>query len=148
MEKPARPEIDLTARCACGAVEVRLAGQVKSMFMCSCEDCQRASGTGHSAAFLLRAADVTVSGKTKNHSRSADSGAIFTRWFCPECGTPLCAQSSRGLELMTIPVGLLGAAALPWFAPNQLLFARTHRDWDVIADGLPQHQTYRLPGAT
>lgn len=148
MDKLARPVIDLVARCACGAVELRLAGEVKSMFMCSCEDCQKASGAGHSAAFLLRATDVTISGLTKNHSRPADSGAIFTRWFCPECGTPLCAQSSRGTELMTIPVGLLGADALPWFKPNQLLFARTHRDWDVVAAELPQHQTYRLPGAT
>ncbi|RYE83680.1 MAG: hypothetical protein EOP19_13335, partial [Hyphomicrobiales bacterium] len=127
MDKPARPQIDVTARCACGRVELHLAGEVKSMFLCSCEDCQKASGTGHSAAFLLRAADVSITGSAKTHARPADSGAIFTRWFCPVCGTPLCAQSSRGLELMTIPVGLLGAAALPWFKPNQLLFARTHR---------------------
>lgn len=49
---------------------------------------------------------------------------------------------------MTIPVGLIGAAALPWFKPNQLLFTRTHRDWDVMPDGLPQHQTYHISGAT
>lgn len=148
MERAARPEVDLTAHCACGAVAVRLAGPVKSMFLCSCEDCQKATGTGHSAAMLLRATDVTVTGATKSHARRADSGAIFTRWFCPECGTPLCAQSSRGMDLMTIPVGLLGSAAAQWFRPGQLLFARTHRDWDVVADDLPQHQTYRLTGAT
>jgi hypothetical protein len=148
MEKSARPSIDLTVHCACGAVEMRLAGQVKSMFMCSCEDCQKATGTGHSAAFLLRAGDVTVGGTTKSSARPADSGAIFTRWFCPECGTPLYAQSSRAPDLLTIPVGLLGAAALPWYRPSQLLFARTHRDWDIVAEGLPQHQTYRIPGAT
>ena len=148
MERTARPVIDLVARCACGTVEVRLAGEVKSMFLCSCEDCQRSSGTGHSAAFLLRAGDVAVAGPTKSHARPADSGAVFTRWFCPECGTPLCAQSSRGTELMTIPVGLLGAAAAAWFQPNQLLFARTHRDWDMVPPELPQHQTYRLKGAT
>lgn len=118
------------------------------MFLCSCEDCQRSSGTGHSAAFLLRAEDVMVNGPTKTHTRSAASGAVFTRWFCPECGTPLCAQSSRGTELMTIPVGLLGAAAAAWFRPNQLLFARTHRDWDMVPPALPQHETYRLKGAT
>jgi hypothetical protein len=147
MEKPARPQIDLSAGCACGAVTVRLSGTVRSMFMCSCEDCQRATGAGHSAAFLMRASDITVDGATKSFARPADSGAIFTRWFCPDCGTPLYAQSSRATELVTVPVGLLGKQASPWFQPGQLLFARTHRDWDVIADGLPQHQTYREPGA-
>lgn len=148
MDKAARPVIDIIARCACGAVELHMAGEVKSMFMCSCEDCQKSSGTGHSAAFLMPADSVSIAGKPKSHSRPAASGATFTRWFCPECGTPLCAQSSRGTALMTIPVGLIGAAALPWFKPNQLLFARTHRDWDVMPDGLPQHQTYRISGAT
>jgi hypothetical protein len=148
MEKPKRPEIDLEASCACGATSLRVAGTVRSMFMCSCEDCQKATGAGHSAAFLMRATDVTITGETKSFARPADSGAIFTRWFCPQCGTGMLAQSSRGTELYTVPVGLFGKQALPWFQPNQLLFARSHRDWDVIADGLPQHQTYRIPGAT
>lgn len=117
------------------------------MFMCACEDCQRDTGTGHSAAFLMKAADLVATGETKSFARPADSGAIFTRWFCPACGTPLYAQSSRATELVTIPVGLLGATALPWFQPNQLLFARTHRDWDLIDPNLPQHTTYREKGA-
>jgi hypothetical protein len=147
MERAPRPEIDLSVSCACGAVSVRFAGTVRSMFMCSCEDCQRATGTGHSAAFLMRAADVAVAGPTKSFARPADSGATFTRWFCSDCGTPILAQSSRANELYTVPVGLLGKLALPWYRPNQLLFARTHRDWDVIDESLPQHQTYREKGA-
>ena len=45
-----------------------------------------------------------------------------------------------------LPAGLFGADA-DWFAPNQLIFARSHRDWDVIAAELPQHATYRDEGA-
>ncbi len=45
-----------------------------------------------------------------------------------------------------LPVGLFGAET-DWFAPNQLIFARSHRDWDAIAEELPQHETYRDPGA-
>jgi hypothetical protein len=147
MEKASRPEIDITVACACGAVTMQLAGTVRSMFMCSCEDCQRATGTGHSAAFLVRAADVSVAGETKHYARAANSGATFARWFCPNCGTPLFAQSSRATELLTIPVGLLGKLALPWYRPNQLLFARTHREWDLVPEHIPHHQTYREKGA-
>ena len=39
------------------------------MFMCSCEDCQRATGSGHSTILLARPADVTITG------RNAEDGA-------------------------------------------------------------------------
>ena len=42
-----------------------------------------------------------------------------------------------------LPAGLFGAAAADWYRPNQLIFARSHREWDVIAEDLPMHDTYR-----
>lgn len=117
------------------------------MFMCSCEDCQRATGAGHSAIVLARPEDVTIAGETKSFARPANSGATLTRHFCSNCGTPLYAQSSRAGEVLMLPVGLFGASAADWFVPNQLIFARSHRDWDVIDPSLPQHQTYRDGGA-
>lgn len=147
MDRPPRPVVDLTARCACGGVSLRFAGKVLSMFLCSCEDCQRATGTGHAAIVLARRADVAVTGETRSFSRPANSGATLTSCFCPDCGTPLLAQSSRAGELAMLPVGLFGAAAAAWYAPNQLIFARSHREWDVIDAALPQHQTYRDGGA-
>ena len=39
-------------------------------------------------------------------------------------------------------IGFFGPQA-GWFNPSQLIFARSHRDWDVIADHLPRHARYR-----
>jgi len=114
------------------------------MFMCSCKDCQRSTGTGHATVALVAIGDLTVTGPTASFARSAHSGATLTRWFCPSCGTPLYARSSRATELAMLPVGLFGQDS-GWFAPNQLIFARSHHDWDVIAPDLPQHATYREP---
>ncbi|MEO8758753.1 MAG: GFA family protein [Devosia sp.] len=147
MDRKPRPIVNLTATCACGAVSLHFAGKVLSMFLCSCEDCQKATGTGHSAVVLARPADVTITGATRAFARPANSGAVFTRSFCPDCGTPLIAHSSRAPELLMLPTGLFGAAAADWYAPNQLIFARSHRDWDTIAPDLPQYQTYRDEGA-
>jgi hypothetical protein len=138
------PQIDLSAACACGAVTLAIAGRVRSMFMCSCEDCQRSTGTGHATVALVAIGDLTVTGPTASFARAAHSGATLTRWFCPSCGTPLYARSSRAPELAMLPVGLFGPAS-DWFAPNQLIFARSHHDWDVIAPDLPQYATYREP---
>ncbi len=146
MDRKPRPVVDLTAQCACGQVSLRFAGKVLSMFICSCEDCQRATGTGHSCVALARPADVTVTGEVRAFARPANSGATLTRSFCPNCGTPLFARSSRAAEVLMLPIGLFGAAA-EWYLPNQLIFARSHRDWDMIPAELPQHQTYRDEGA-
>ena len=143
MDRKPRPVVDLTASCACGAVSVHVAGPVKSMFMCACEDCQKASGTGHSTVALANRGDVAVTGEVRAFARPSQSGATLTRHFCPVCGTPLYARSSRAPEALMLPVGLFGKDSTSWFMPTQLIFARSHRDWDLLAADLPRWQTYR-----
>ena len=137
-----KPLVEAAVRCACGAVGVAVKGRALSMLMCSCEDCQKATGSGHSAFALFRARDVTVTGDTRSFTRPSNSGATFTRWFCPVCGTPLCGRSSRAEAITVVPVGLFGRSA-DWYRPNQLIFARSHHDWDVVDTALPHWQTYR-----
>jgi hypothetical protein len=137
-----KPVVEAEARCACGAVAVAVRGRVLSMLMCSCEDCQKATGSGHAAFALFRAADVTITGKTRAFTRPSNSGATFTRWFCPGCGTPICGRSSRAETVTVLPIGLFGRNA-GWYRPNQLIFARSHHDWDAVDAALPQWQTYR-----
>lgn len=136
------PQLDLTATCDCGAITLTARGQAISMFQCACLNCQKVSGSGHSSVVLLPADGVRTIGATKTISRPADSGATFTRHFCPECGTTLYAQSSRAPAFKILPVGLF-AGQNDWFAPNQLIFARSHQEWDLVADHLPRHEAYR-----
>jgi hypothetical protein len=137
-----RPEVDMTTTCACGAVAVTVKGTVYSMFMCACEDCQKASGTGHSAAFVVDPSAVTVTGDTRSFERPSASGAAFIRTFCPACGTPLHGRSTRNDRAAMLPVGLFGARAAEWYVPTRLIFSRSHRDWDVLAADIPRHETY------
>ena len=147
MSSLTRPRIDLTAKCACGQCSVTVHGPALVMLLCSCEDCQKSSGTGHSAVSFVDANNVTVTGETTQYSRPADSGATFTRHFCPRCGTPLYGQSSRAPRFRMLPVGLFGDRS-EWFRPSQLIFARTHREWDTVAEDLPQHLAYRIKSET
>ncbi|KKC35485.1 hypothetical protein WH87_15510 [Devosia epidermidihirudinis] len=136
------PEINLTTRCDCGAVKLTAKGRIVSMFLCSCLNCQRITGSGHASPVVLPADAVSLIGATKSHSRTADSGAIFTRHFCPECGTTLYAASSRAPALRLVPAGLF-AGQNDWFEPNQVIFSRSRQAWDLISDHLPLHDTYR-----
>jgi len=142
MSSPEHPEIALTTHCDCGAITLQAKGRVISMFQCACDNCQRVSGSGHSSVVLLPADAISLTGATKSHARPADSGATFTRHFCSECGTTVYAQSSRAPAFCILPVGLFSGQN-DWFMPNQLIFNRSHRAWDLVADHLPRHQSYR-----
>ena len=136
------PELDLAATCDCGAVTLVVQGRPVSMFQCSCLNCQKASGSGHSSIVLLPAAAAQARGTTKSFVRPADSGAIFTRHFCCDCGTTIYAESSRAPGLRIVPAGLF-AGQNDWFAPNQLIFSRSKADWDLIDSHIPHHAAYR-----
>ena len=140
MTKLPHPIVTISAACACGAVTVTLDGPIYSMLLCACADCQRATGTGHAAIAIVGSEKVHIAGITKSYARPADSGAIFTRHFCPQCGTPIYGVSSRAPQSVMLPAGLLGG---DWFSPSQLIFARSHQDWDIVGETLPRHQTYR-----
>jgi len=138
------PQVDVTGTCMCGRVRLSVQGPVLWMFMCSCRDCQRATGTGHATAAMVSADALTVDGEVASFDSSSDSGATFTRHFCPGCGNPLFGKSSRAPDMRMIAVGFF-AGQNGWFAPGELIFARSHQEWDRIADDLPRHERYR-PG--
>jgi hypothetical protein len=142
MPERSRPVVDLSASCACGRVRVTVKGTVYSMLLCSCEDCQKATGTGHAAIFMTDPSALSIDGETRSFAVTADSGATMTRYFCPTCGTRLYGRSSRAERSVMLPIGLFGKDTA-WFEPTQLIFSRSHRDWDTIADDLPRHATYR-----
>ena len=140
--KSDRRQLDLTAACDCGAVRLTLNGPVLAMFQCSCVNCQKVSGGGHSSVLLVPAGAATMSGETISYSRPAASGATFTRHFCAVCGTTALAGSSRAPEVAIVPVGLL-TGQNDWFVPSQLIFARGHPAWDLVHSALPRFDAYR-----
>ncbi len=136
------PVLNLNASCDCGAITVSVNGRAVSMFQCACRNCQIVSGSGHTSVVLFPNESVSVVGATKSHVRPADSGATFTRHFCPECGTTIHAQSSRAPAFRILPAGLF-AGQNDWFVPNQLIFSRSHVAWDLVDETIPHHPAYR-----
>ncbi len=144
MSDTPQPDLRLRAKCACGAVTVEVNGQVRSMFLCSCRDCQIASGGGHSAVAMFRDSNVLITGETRAFGRPAASGATLTRLFCPLCGVGVAARTSRAEGIILLPAGLFSDST--WFRPSQVIFASGHLDWDTLPD-VPQHAANRKAGA-
>lgn len=137
-------ELHTEAACGCGAVKVSVKGRVLSMLLCACRDCRKSTGTGHAAITLLHRDSVTIEGTVTSFSRTANSGATITRHFCPICGTPIYAVTSRAPDVVLVPAGLFDEP--DWFNPKQAIFTRSHLDWDALPEDLPRYETYRTEG--
>lgn len=119
---------------------MRVSGPARAMMLCTCTECQKVTGAGHSGVAIFNRADVEISGPLTAFARKADSGATLTRYFCPTCGTPVYAETSRWTGAILLPPGFFGGGG--WFAPKQVIFHRSHLEWDVLPD-IALFDTYR-----
>lgn len=87
-----------TARCACGQLQLTLAGPPRRAYACACLECQRATGS----AFAWRAiypedSILERAGEPRLWRRTGTSGAWLEQAFCPNCGVILY-MTAEGLQ--------------------------------------------------
>lgn len=94
----------LTGACLCGAIAYEidhLPGDVADI--CHCAQCRKASGAASLPWVQVEPARFRL---TRGVARAYASSARATRWFCPECGTPLYMTDhenrSAGITLGTL----------------------------------------------
>lgn len=133
--------IDAQTQCACGAVHLTVSGKPLAKILCSCNDCQKISGTGHTVLAAFNRESIVVEGNTSNYEVQAASGGKTARYFCPTCGTPIVAAPKRFPDIRIIPIGIF--AESDWYAPNSIIFHRTHKSWDTLPDTISNHDTYK-----
>ncbi len=93
--------------CLCGAVHYQSSGPAVFMGNCYCADCRCESGTGHITAVAVPDPTFQISGKTRDFTKSSDSGQTIRNTFCPACGTTLCTHPSGLPGLALIRAGTL-----------------------------------------
>ena len=120
----------IKGRCACGAVSYSLTDSPKFSYLCQCHQCQRATGSGHAALFMVRADTLDIAGSLKFYDQLADSSNTMSRGFCSECGTPMMLRSSGYPELRFLTAGSLDASDN--FQPTQVLWHSAGQRWDTI----------------
>ncbi len=124
-----------TGRCLCGKVKYSIRSEPVRMAQCHCEDCRRASGTGHMSLAFFQRDDVNIEGETHEYASTADSGNINTRSFCPECGSRLFGRNSARPAMIAIAVG--SADDSSWFKPNAVVYAKCQPVWDLVDKEIP-----------
>lgn len=76
--------------CNCGKVTVTLDEVPDSTLLCHCYNCRKSSGGIFSVNLIVPKGKFHIDGEIKEYKDpNSDSGNIATRYFCPNCGSPI-----------------------------------------------------------
>lgn len=116
-----------TARCACGELQVALAGDPAWVIVCHCLECQRRTGSAFGVGAYYARTNVTPKGEYQTYSRPGSSGKRLDFHFCRACGSTVFWD----LELRPDHVGVaVGALGDPSFAvPGRSVWEATKHPW-------------------
>ena len=124
--------------CLCGAVRYALVARPTLAGYCHCSICRRASGAPvQMFATVPRAAFRFVRGTPRCY-RSTPFGR---RWFCGECGSPLCMQVDHEPDTTDVAVATMDEAGA--VAPRFHIWHEARLPWFETADALPRHARAR-----
>ncbi len=127
------------ARCACGQLKVRVAGDPQRVSSCHCLACQRRTGTLFGVqAFFKNEQIAAIEGQHKTFRRQADSGTWLNMEFCPDCGSTVFWERASLPGMISVAVG---AVADPHFPPPVRTIWTEHKhDWLAFPADMPHHR--------
>jgi hypothetical protein len=132
----------VTGGCLCGAVRYEFHGEVGTAGYCHCKDCRRTSGSAFGVSVRVPASGFRiVAGQPKGFTKLGDSGRSVTRYFCPDCGSPLYTVPPLHPDLIFIKAGSLDDPSV--VKPDREAWTRSRVDWAAIAPDLASYETNR-----
>ena len=133
------PSYPKTAACACGSLTMSVTSPPQAVHLCTCLDCQRASGSAFSYTAFFPQAATAIAGSYRQRRRIASSGRWNDSHFCPDCGTGVFTV----MEAMPGIVGIaVGCFADPDFEkPATLYWTMRRHHWLVPPPGVAVVET-------
>jgi len=125
--------------CLCGAVRNRLNADPVTLYACHCTDCQAGSGSAFALSLLIQEDSLAFTGANPVLAECGlGSGRRKRTFYCPECHTEVCDQSSVA-GIRNLRAGTLDDTS--WLEPIGHIWTRSAQRWVSMADG-----TLRYPG--
>ena len=133
--------LPITGGCLCGAIRYECTEPASTGGYCHCTTCQKGYGGLHGAWLALPVAALRfTSGDPKYYQSSENT----RRGFCSGCGSPL-VMIYDGSTHPGVNVGSLDRPE-DWPLNQEGYWGHSYVgskvSWEVIADGMPQHETY------
>lgn len=126
--------------CLCGDVRYEVAGPLRAVSYCHCEQCRKTSG--HIVAATACKSEHLIM-KNKAGLRWYQSSEWAQRGFCARCGSSVFWRLKEG-EQISIMAGTVDAPT--GLKAKEHIFVADASDYYTIDDGLPQHVTFESDG--
>lgn len=128
-----------TGQCFCGQLRFAIDAEPVGARMCWCRDCQRIASGSATVNVLFPEDAVRFTGEVATLRKTADSGNIVERGFCPSCGSQMYSKTVEpaGAMPMRIRAGTLDDPEL--LAPQSVIWASSAPSWAVLDPRLPHH---------
>ncbi|RUL63105.1 hypothetical protein EKH79_11870 [Dyella dinghuensis] len=123
--------------CACGAIRYVCSRSPVAMLNCHCLDCQRSSGAPFASGFIVADSGIEITGAPKTYSVHAGSGAVATRSFCRECGSPLFTRGDANPGFMSVRFPTLDNASE--FQPLLDIWTASAQPWVCLNQAIPHY---------
>ncbi|MCF1463766.1 GFA family protein [Agrobacterium vitis] len=132
----------ITGGCLCGEVRYEFAGEVGLAGYCHCEDCRRTSGSAFGISVRVPGDGFRFTkGVPRSFTKTGDSGLPITRWFCGDCGSPLCTMPPLHAVAVFIKAGSLDDPTI--VIANRQAWVRSRVPWAEIPLDLTAYDTNR-----
>lgn len=137
--------LNITGRCACGAVQFEASGPMRPVIACHCGTCRRTSGHYWAATQVYDEGFKLTEGRGLKWFDSSD---FARRGFCRECGSSLFFKR-HGANRISIAGGALDSPT--GLTEAEHICTSEAGDYYHIDDTLPSHtddeisQRFQLP---
>ncbi len=127
-----------TGQCFCGQVRFTIDAEPSGARMCWCRDCQYIACGSPAVNVLFPEEAVQYDGDITTIVKTAESGNIVERGFCPRCGSQLYSKTLNPTGApIRIRVGTLDDREL--IAPTAIIWADSAPSWAELDPKLPKH---------
>lgn len=136
---------EVTGHCLCKDVKIKidrecLTDKSNHVFLCHCDNCQRAGGGLSSLCFMLPNEKAELIDEKNLIKKYNDTGTtskeILERYFCSKCGSPIYSKSSKfPSNLIVIKLSLFVNKVEQLPPPTVELFCKQMMKWEKRIDG-------------
>jgi len=124
-----------TASCLCGGIQLRIHSEIPQIFVCHCQQCQKAQGSAFVAIAPIPTKDLEiVQGQALFQEYYATENK--KRTFCKRCASPLFSARLDLPEVVRLRVGIVNEPVQGKIVSHA--FTDNKAAWFEILDDAPQ----------
>jgi len=126
-----------TASCLCGGIQLKIHSEIHQIFVCHCQQCQKAQGSAFVAIAPIQTQDLEiVQGQALFQEYCATKNK--KRVFCKRCASPLFSARLDLPEIIRLRVGVIDQPIQADIASHA--YVKYQAKWFEILDDSPKFE--------